>query len=50
MFFWYIVTYGENLKKNPCSVCAKKIGEDVLCSNRGITKIFTVNGTVEQIS
>lgn len=31
--FWYMINYGESVKKHPCNVCADKMGKDVICYN-----------------
>lgn len=43
-----IVWQGENISKNPCSICAEKQGTDVSCStidNSGRSKTFSPDGT-----
>lgn len=46
---WYAANYAEYVKKDPCSVCAKKMGTDVVCTT-GITevsqRIYYVNGSI----
>jgi len=45
--FW-LFQYGEELVQNPCSICAKEMGEDVMCSTQTavlVTKTFHINGT-----
>jgi len=46
--FYFISSYAEELRNHPCSLCAKKIGEDVSCSVLGATKIFLTNGSIEE--
>lgn len=31
---YYMISYGEEVRNHPCSVCAKNMGEDVLCSSK----------------
>ena len=45
--FYLMINYAEELRSHPCSLCAKKIGEDVSCSVPGATRIFLKNGSIE---
>ena len=50
VFMAFLFIEAEAIKKNPCSICAEKIGEDVTCtiagSFRPITRTFHVDGSV----
>ena len=46
---YLIINYAHDLRTHPCSLCAKKIGEDFSCSVVGITRTFFSNGSVEDI-
>ena len=46
----YLVYYGEQVRKDPCSVCADKIGDDVVCFLGSKQKIFHSDGRVEVIT
>lgn len=48
-FLWYLYSYGEEVRRDPCSVCAKRIGEDVTCTTSGISRVYYDNGSIEDI-
>ena len=31
-FCFLVVNYAEDLRQDPCSICAKRMGEDIYCS------------------
>lgn len=45
-FLWLIVSYGKELRNHPCNVCAKKIGQNVVCHSEDSTLIFTQSGNI----
>ena len=48
MLFFYMKA--EEITKNPCSICAKQIGENIKCTTDGfrpITRTFYPNFTIE---
>jgi len=47
--FWFILNYGNEVKKDPCSVCAEKMKGDIICSMRGAVRIYYKNGSIEDI-
>lgn len=50
-FLWFAISYGEEVKSDPCSVCSKQMGERVVCmviGNSPISREYYPNGTIEQ--
>ena len=51
VFMAFLFIEAEAIKKNPCSICAEKMGEDVYCtignSMERITRTFEVNGNIK---
>jgi len=45
-----VYSYAENLKNDPCMMCSKKMGENVVCSTMGASRIYEPNGNVTDIS
>lgn len=45
--FYIITNYAEELRNHPCTSCAKKIGDDVMCYSGNNKMIFTKEGVVE---
>jgi len=33
--FWFMIKYGESVRRDPCSICAERHGELVVCSTVG---------------
>ena len=48
-FFVYIVIYGEKVSRDPCSICAEELEEDIVCFKGANKKIFYSTGDVEVI-
>lgn len=48
--FFYIVKYGEDVKRDPCSVCAERIGDKVTCVYGTSTIAFYPSGKIEDES
>jgi len=51
--FYYMIQYGDDVKKDPCSVCAKRMGEKVTCVVGDIdpqTRIYYPSGEIEDES
>lgn len=49
IFISFLFIEAEAIKKNPCSYCAEKLGEDVHCTTGDfipITRIYFENGTI----
>jgi len=50
-FFCYLIIYGEKVSKDPCSVCAERLGKEVVCNygkfnSNSVT--FFPNGSIKQ--
>lgn len=43
---FFLFRYGSKVSKHPCQVCAGSLGEDIVCTTRGLTRIFLENGSV----
>ncbi len=48
-FFIYFIKYGNEVRNDPCSVCAKKMGEEVSCTASGILRVYYPDGEIEDI-
>ncbi|NCC71447.1 hypothetical protein EOM09_07765, partial [bacterium] len=51
VFMFLIYLKAEEISKNPCKICAEKMGEDVICMNvEGvpITILFESNDLIEE--
>lgn len=46
-FLWFIIEYAKDLRSHPCSICAEKIGEEVICSMGTDKMIFTPDREVK---
>lgn len=48
----FFVRYGESVQKDPCSICAKRMGDNVVCRTENtilVSRIYYPNGTIEDI-
>ena len=45
-FMIFLFIKAEEITKNPCSICAKKMGEEVHCYIGNLEKIFYPNYTI----
>lgn len=51
-FAWYFVSYGREVRKDPCLVCSERMGKEVVCTTGTIKQsqmIFYPNGSIEQL-
>ena len=48
-FFFFLVKYGDAVKTDPCSFCAKRMDQKITFAKEGIMRIYHVNGTIEDI-
>jgi len=46
---WFVIEYGEVLQQHPCSICARKIGGDVVCTTQGVFRTYLPNGSYYDI-
>lgn len=46
--FWFMVKYASELRVHPCSICARRMGEDVFCTTTGKTRTYFPNGSYEE--
>lgn len=50
-FMLFFFLKAEEITKDPCSICAKRLGESVTCTTPNAVllykKVFYVNGTIE---
>ena len=46
---YFAYRYAEVLKQHPCSVCAAKIGNDVVCTTTGKVRTYFLNGSFEDV-
>lgn len=46
--FALIYLKADEVTKDPCGICAKKMGEQVICSVGDISRTYYTNGTVEE--
>jgi len=47
-FFYFFINYGEVVRKDPCKVCAERLGKDFICTSIGIgseSVIYSSNKT-----
>jgi len=49
VMIYLFVNYGKEVRQHPCSVCARKMGDDVICTTTGASKVFYENGSTELI-
>ncbi|HJX50108.1 MAG TPA: hypothetical protein VJ438_01465 [Candidatus Nanoarchaeia archaeon] len=50
MFFFYLKA--DEVTKDPCSICSKKIGENIICKTQSlnpITKTYYPNFSIEYL-
>jgi len=50
MFFWYLVSYGELVRTDPCSICAKNMDKHIFCTIGGLnpmTRTYFPTGEIE---
>ena len=45
-FIAFLINYAKELKDHPCSMCAEKIGQDVICYSQGNAMEFGENGSI----
>lgn len=48
-FLAYLFYYGEQVRKDPCTVCAESVGKNVNCFVGETGKIFHTNGSIQNI-
>lgn len=46
-FIWFAINYAGDLRTHPCSICAEKVGEDVVCYAGDTIKTFAVEGEIK---
>jgi len=44
MLFFYLKA--DEITKDPCSICSKRMGEKVFCSTQSAVKIYYPNGSI----
>lgn len=46
VFFVFLFRHAKNVERDPCSICATKVGMNVVCRIEGVTRVYDPNGTV----
>lgn len=45
-FLWFLIVKADYVRKDPCTVCSERMGDDVICRAGESTRIYYPNGTI----
>lgn len=49
VLFWFYSQYGKELQTDPCSICAERMGDNVICRMENAQRTYYNNGSILDI-